>query len=208
MIVKTYPLGSLQTNCYLAIDENTNKAAIIDPGAQASYLIKEIENLGIEIDVILLTHCHFDHNGAVAELKEKYNVDVYLNKAEEEFMESDNTGIFGKLPKIYKYLEEGQEIKVGDLTFKVTFTPGHSKGGTCFIVADSVFTGDTLFKGRVGKWIFPTGDLNLLKKSIINLIENQNENIRIHPGHYESSTIGEEKRNNSFYNEWKSIRKS
>ena len=71
MIVKTYPLGSLQTNCYLAIDEKTNKAAIIDPGAQASYLIKEIENLGIEIDVILLTHCHFDHNGAVSEHKGK-----------------------------------------------------------------------------------------------------------------------------------------
>ncbi|MGN0025697.1 MAG: MBL fold metallo-hydrolase, partial [Clostridium sp.] len=68
MIVKTYPLGSLQTNCYIAIDEDTNKAAIIDPGAQANYLIKEIEALGINIDVILLTHCHFDHDGAVTEL--------------------------------------------------------------------------------------------------------------------------------------------
>ena len=73
MIVKTYPLGSLQTNCYLVIDENTNKAAVIDPGAEASYLIKEIEALGIKIEVILLTHCHFDHNGAVEELKDKYN---------------------------------------------------------------------------------------------------------------------------------------
>ena len=124
MIVKTYPLGSLQTNCYLAIDEATNKAAIIDPGAQANYLIKEIEVLGINIDVILLTHCHFDHNGAVEELKNKYNVDVYLNEAEEEYMTIDTTGIFGELPKFYKFFEEGQEIKVGNLTFKTIFTPG------------------------------------------------------------------------------------
>ncbi|MBS5938431.1 MBL fold metallo-hydrolase [Clostridium sp.] len=198
MIVKTYPLGSLQTNCYLAIDENTNKAAIIDPGAQASYLIKEIENLGIEIDVILLTHCHFDHNGAVAELKEKYNVDVYLNKAEEEFMESDDTGIFGKLPKIYKYLEEGQEIKVGDLIFKVTFTPGHTKGGTCFIVADSVFTGDTLFNGSIGRTDFLGGSYNELIESIENKLMILDKDTVVYPGHGPKSTIIYERMRNPF----------
>ena len=183
MIVKTYPLGSLQTNCYLAIDEKTNKAAIIDPGAQASYLIKEIENLGIEIDVILLTHCHFDHNGAVAELKEKYNVDVYLNKAEEE---------------IYKYLEEGQEIKVGDLTFKVTFTPGHSKGGTCFIVADSVFTGDTLFNGSIGRTDFLGGSYNELIESIENKLMILDKDTVVYPGHGPKSTIIYERMRNPF----------
>lgn len=198
MIVKTYPLGSLQTNCYLAIDEKTNKAAIIDPGAQASYLIKEIENLRIEIDVILLTHCHFDHNGAVAELKEKYNVDVYLNKAEEEFMESDNTGIFGKLPKIYKYLEEGQEIKVGELTFKVTFTPGHSKGGTCFIVDDSVFTGDTLFNGSIGRTDFLGGSYNELIESIENKLMILDKDTVVYPGHGPKSTIIYERMRNPF----------
>lgn len=198
MIVKTYPLGQLQTNCYLAIDEKTNKAAIIDPGAQSEYLIKEIENLGIQIDVILLTHCHFDHNGAVVDLKEKYKVDVYLNKAEEEFMEIDTTGIFGKLPRIYKYVEEGQEIAVGNLVFKVAFTPGHSKGGTCYIVGDSVFTGDTLFNGSIGRTDFLGGSYNELIESVENKLMILDKDTVVYPGHGPKSTIIYERMRNPF----------
>lgn len=198
MIVKTYPLGSLQTNCYLAIDEQSNKAAIIDPGAQANYLIKEIEALGIEIDVILLTHCHFDHNGAVIELKDKYKVDVYLNKAEEEYMNIDTTGVFGKLPKFYKYLNEGQEIKVGNLTFKAIFTPGHTKGGTCFLVEDNVFTGDTLFNGSIGRTDFLGGSYNELINSIETKLMPLDNNVNVYPGHGPKSTIIYERMKNPF----------
>lgn len=198
MIVKTYPLGSLQTNCYLAIDEQSNKAAIIDPGAQANYLIKEIEALGIEIDVILLTHCHFDHNGAVIELKDKYKVDVYLNKAEEEYMNIDTTGVFGKLPKFYKYLNEEQEIKVGKLTFKTIFTPGHTKGGTCFLAEDNVFTGDTLFNGSIGRTDFLGGSYNELINSIETKLMPLDNNVNVYPGHGPKSTIIYERMKNPF----------
>ena len=198
MIVKTYPLGSLQTNCYLAIDEATNKAAIIDPGAQANYLIKEIEVLGINIDVILLTHCHFDHNGAVEELKNKYNVDVYLNEAEEEYMTIDTTGIFGELPKFYKFFEEGQEIKVGNLTFKTIFTPGHTKGGTCFLVEDNLFTGDTLFNTSIGRTDFLGGSYNELINSIETKLMPLENNINVYPGHGPKSSIGYERMKNPF----------
>lgn len=183
MIVKTYPLGSLQTNCYLAIDETTNKAAIIDPGASAEYLIKEINLLGIEIDKILLTHCHFDHNGAVVELRDKYNVDVYLNKAEEEYMEMDSSGIFGKLPKFYKYVNEGEEITVGNLVFKTIFTPGHTKGGTCYLVEDNVFTGDTLFNGSIGRTDFLGGSYNEIIDSIENKLMILDNNVNVYPAH-------------------------
>lgn len=198
MIVKTYPLGSLQTNCYIAIDEDTNKAAIIDPGAQANYLIKEIEALGINIDVILLTHCHFDHDGAVTELKDKYKVDVYLNEAEEEYMNIDTTGIFGKLPKFYKYFNEGQEIKVGNLTFKTIFTPGHTKGGTCFLVEDNVFTGDTLFNSSIGRTDFLGGSYNELINSIEAKLMTLDNNVNVYPGHGPKSTIIHERMKNPF----------
>ena len=198
MIVKTYPLGSLQTNCYIAIDEDTNKAAIIDPGAQANYLIKEIEALGINIDVILLTHCHFDHDGAVTELKDKYKVDVYLNEAEEEYMNIDTTGIFGKLPKFYKYFNEGQEIKVGNLTFKTIFTPGHTKGGTCFLVEDNVFTGDTLFNSSIGRTDFLGGSYNELINSIETKLMTLDNNVNVYPGHGPKSTIIHEMMKNPF----------
>ncbi|EEH97513.1 MULTISPECIES: MBL fold metallo-hydrolase [Clostridium] len=198
MIVKTYPLGSLQTNCYLVIDENTNKAAVIDPGAEASYLIKEIEALGIKIEVILLTHCHFDHNGAVEELKDKYKVDVYLNKADEEYMEMDSTGIFGKLPNIYKYINEGDEIKVGKLTFKAIFTPGHTKGGTCYLVEDKVFTGDTLFNGSIGRTDFLGGSYNELIESIETKLMVLDNDVEVYPGHGPKSTIIFERMRNPF----------
>ena len=198
MIVKTYPLGSLQTNCYIAIDEETNKAAIIDPGAQASYLMKEIEVLGINIDVILLTHCHFDHNGAVEELRNKYNVDVYLNQSEEEYMNIDTTGIFGNLPKFYKFFDEGQEIKVGNLTFKTIFTPGHTKGGTCFLVEDNLFTGDTLFNGSIGRTDFLGGSYNELITSIETKLMPLDNNINVYPGHGPKSSIGYERVKNPF----------
>ena len=196
MIVKTYPLGSLQTNCYLVIDENTNKAAVIDPGAEASYLIKEIEALGIKIEVILLTHCHFDHNGE--ELKDKYKVDVYLNKADEEYMEMDSSGIFGKLPNIYKYINEGDEIKVGKLTFKAIFTPGHTKGGTCYLVEDKVFTGDTLFNGSIGRTDFLGGSYNELIESIETKLMVLDNDVEVYPGHGPKSTIIFERMRNPF----------
>lgn len=198
MIVKAYPLGSLQTNCYLVIDETTNKAAIIDPGAQADYIIREIEYLGIEIDYILLTHCHFDHNGAVTELKDKYNVDIYLNKAEEEYMDIDSSGIFGKLPKFYKYVNEGEEIKVGNLTFKTIFTPGHTKGGTCYLVEDNLFTGDTLFNGSIGRTDFLGGSYNELINSIESKLMILDDDINVYPGHGPKSTIFHEKMKNPF----------
>lgn len=198
MIIKTYPLGSLQTNCYLAIDDTTNKAAIIDPGANAQYLIKEIDSLGIEIDKILLTHCHFDHNGAVVDLKDKYSVDVYLNKAEEEYMEIDSSGIFGKLPKFYKYINEDEEIKVGNLVFKTIFTPGHTKGGTCYLVEDNVFTGDTLFNGSIGRTDFLGGSYNEIIDSIENKLMVLDNDVNVYPGHGPKSTIIYERMKNPF----------
>ena len=198
MVIKTYPLGSLQTNCYIVIDEETNKAVIIDPGAEANYLIKEIEVLGIEIDKILLTHCHFDHNGAVKELKEKFNCEVYINRDEEEYMEIDSTGIFGKLPKFYEYVNEGEIINSGNLNFKVIFTPGHTKGGTCYLINDSIFTGDTLFNGSIGRTDFVGGSYNDLISGIESKLMILDDNITVYPGHGPKTSIGYEKNRNPF----------
>ena len=100
-------------------------------------------------------------------------------------------------------MKEGTILSLDDKKIEVMHTPGHTVGGVCYKIDNDLYTGDTLFEGTVGKWIFPTGDLDTLKKTIIDLIETQDEDVRIHPAHGHSSTIGVEKRSNSFYLQWK-----
>ena len=113
-------------------------------------------------------------------------------------MNVDTTGIFGNLPKFYKFFDEGQEIKVGNLTFKTIFTPGHTKGGTCFLVEDNLFTGDTLFNGSIGRTDFLGGSYNELITSIETKLMPLDNNINVYPGHGPKSSIGYERVKNPF----------
>lgn len=198
MIVKTLPVGSYQANCYIIKDENSNKAAIIDPGANAEWIIKSCEELNAEVDVILLTHAHFDHDGAVEELKAKYNVPVYMHKEEENYMNIDTSSVFGKLSKVYKFMNDNDTIKVGTLEFKCIHTPGHTKGGMCFLVNDKVFTGDTLFQGSIGRTDFIGGSFDEIIKSIEEKLMVLDKNVEVYPGHGPKSTIIFERMRNPF----------
>lgn len=198
MIVKTLPVGSYQANCYIVMDENTKKIAIIDPGANAQWIEQEIEVLDGTVEGILLTHAHFDHVGAVVELKNKYNVVVYMHKEEENYMKIDTTSVFGKLPEIYKFINDGDTIKIGDLSFKCIHTPGHTKGGMCFLVGDKVFTGDTLFQGSVGRSDFIGGNFDELINSIEEKLMVLENNVEVYPGHGPKSTVIYERMRNPF----------
>lgn len=197
MIIKTYPIGIYEENIHVLIDSKSKDASIIDPGGNAEVLINKINELKCNVKYILLTHGHFDHVGALKEVSEYFNAPIYINKKEIEFMKIDKS-VFGEVPENYTLIEDGDTLSFGDDVIKCIHTPGHTKGGMCYLYKDAMFTGDTLFKGSVGRSDFVGGDFNELINSIKTKLMILDENIRIYPGHMDSSTIGYEKLRNPF----------
>jgi len=197
LIIKTIIAGMYEENCYLVMDDDTKELAIIDPGGQTNILEKEIKLLGAKPKFILLTHGHMDHVGAVVELSNKFSIPFYINEIEENYIKNDKS-VFGSLPKASGYLKEGDTLKLGDEVIKVIETPGHTAGGICFLIADKLFTGDTLFQGSVGRSDFPGGNGMLLVKNIKEKLLPLGDNIEVYAGHGDASTIGYEKRRNPY----------
>lgn len=198
--------GDMDINCYVI--EYKNKCYIVDPGFEKDKIVKYVQDNNLEVLGILLTHGHTDHISAI----HCFKVPVYIHKKEYDlFLSSYNNVLENykremdyKLEEIdIKTIDESKVFPFEDKEISVIYTPGHTFGGVCYKFEDDLFTGDTLFKGVVGKWTFKTGNLEEMQNSIISLIDSQNENVRIHPGHGESSTIGDEKRGNKFYLKWK-----
>ena len=197
MIIKTVPAGPLQTNCYIVMDEDTNDAVVIDPGQDPILILKKIEEVKCNVKAVLLTHAHADHDAAVVDIKQKYNVPVYMHSEEEKYMNLDNM-VYGKLPKIYEFIEDGDILKVGNKDIKCLYTPGHTRGGICFLIEDKVFTGDTLFQGSIGRSDFIGGNFNELIQSISEKLLVLDDNVEVYPGHGPKSTIIFEKMRNPF----------
>ncbi|MBE6089034.1 MAG: MBL fold metallo-hydrolase [Clostridium beijerinckii] len=197
MIIKTLIAGMYEENCYLIMDEGTKELAIIDPGGQPNLIEKEISKLDGKPKLILLTHGHMDHVGAVIELMNKLNIPFYINENEEQYMKNDEF-VFGSLPKASKYLKEGDTVSLGNNIIKVIETAGHTAGGICFLVNDELFTGDTLFQGSIGRSDFPGGNGAQLIKNIKEKLLPLGDSVKVYPGHGPASTIGYEKRNNPF----------
>ena len=146
MLIKTIPVGMYQANCYVVIDEETKDCIIVDPGEEASRIESVIESLDAKPKMILLTHGHFDHVGAVQKLSEKYKIPFYIDKKDEDMIER-NVDVFGKLPKADGYLKDGDMLKFSDnYEIKCLETPGHTPGGLCFLIDNCLFTGDTIFR--------------------------------------------------------------
>ena len=177
----------------------THKGAIIDaPADSGDQLFKRIEELELDIEMLLLTHSHWDHTAAAASLKEKLNIPVYVHKLDEENLKkpgSDGLPLLIEVPPVEPdhFLEDGQEIKLGELTLKVIHTPGHTPGGVCFYLESEnvLISGDTLFKGTIGNLSFPTSVPAKMWDSlkILSLLP---PNTRVIPGHGEETTIGKE----------------
>lgn len=158
MKVITTVVGSLQTNCYLLIDEETKCATLIDPGDEAEKLLALVKGEGVTLKYILLTHGHRDHTLAVPALKKALpDVPVYIGEAD-----AHSTGIYhypmADLVPDLKYYGEGDTLPLGSLTIKVLATPGHTLGGVTLLVGDAMFPGDTLFAGSMGRTDLPGGN--------------------------------------------------
>lgn len=197
MIIKPIIAGIYDEVAYIVMDEDTKDAFIVDPGGNGELIEAEVKALDADIKYILLTHGHFDHVGAVEYIADRFNVPFYISKEDEEWISKDNY-VFGNLRKADGYLSEGDSLKIANKDVKVISTPGHTPGGLCFLVGKDLFTGDTLFRGSVGRTDFPGGSSEALISSIKKKLVPLEDDIRVYPGHGDPSTIGFEKEINPY----------
>jgi glyoxylase-like metal-dependent hydrolase (beta-lactamase superfamily II) len=206
MLIKNIVVGPLEVNCFVIADEGSKKAIVVDPGDEPDRIMDIIENNGFVVEYIICTHGHFDHVGAVSDLKKDTGARVLIHKDELEIYSSakDMAAFWGydldPLPDPDILAKDADVVTAGNLSFKVIHTPGHSPGGMCLYGEGLVITGDTIFAGSVGRTDFYGGDIGLLKKSFKRLMELP-ENTRVLPGHGPETTIGREKRENMFSDE-------
>ncbi len=193
------PTGMYAANCYIIYSEITGDGIVVDPGGDIEIILGKIEENNLSIKYIVLTHGHGDHLGGAKKLKEKLNVPVLVHEEDEELVKDANKNLsiimdFGPVdfnPDIL--LKDGDAIEFGDLKAKVIHTPGHTRGGICLKINNHLFTGDTLFKGSIGRTDLLGGDYDNIINSIKEKILVLDDDIIVMPGHGESSTILEEK---------------
>ena len=173
-------------------------------GGDGEMLERAIKDMGANVKSILLTHGHMDHVGGVEYLSDKLNVPFYISKIDEEYMEKDNY-VFGSIRNANGYLEDGNELSFGSLNIKVIATPGHTKGGLCFLIEDKLFTGDTLFQGSIGRTDFIGGSFSEIINSIKTKLLPLGDEIEVYPGHGPKSSIGYEKGYNMYLNDYDSL---
>ena len=187
------PLGVYQVNCYIIREEASTSCCVLDPGGEAKKVLEFLENRGLTLEAILLTHGHFDHVGAVAELHEATGCKVYLCP-EDLSMPAKWTG--GELCYTDTY-GEGDELHLAGLDIRVMHTPGHTPGSVCLFVDNAIFSGDTLFAGSCGRTDLPGGDLDAILASLRRL-DALEEDYDVHPGHSASTKLSREKQYNAF----------
>jgi glyoxylase-like metal-dependent hydrolase (beta-lactamase superfamily II) len=196
MLIETFTVGMLSTNCYVVSDHDTKETIIIDPGldytSEAYPIMEYIDQAQLKVKYIVNTHGHNDHVKGDAIFQEKYGVPVCIHKLDAYFIESLPKG---KAENIL--LEEGNLILFGKEILTVLHTPGHTRGCICLVGDHIAFTGDTLFAGGIGRTDFPEGSMSDMNRSLQKL-ERLPDSTLIYPGHGETSMIGEEKRVNPF----------
>jgi len=206
MIIKKLVVGPLEENCYIVGDESTKQAIVIDPGDEPDRIIEMLRDNGLKVSNIICTHAHFDHIGAVGDIKRTTGANVLIHRGDIGLYENakGQAAFWGyeldDIPQPDGFLDEGQEVRVGQLTFKILHTPGHSPGGICLYGEGVVFTGDTLFYGSVGRTDLYGGDIAKLKESFKRLLSLPEDTVVL-SGHGPETTIGREKRENFFINE-------
>lgn len=190
-----------ETNCYIIVDETQKKAMVIDPAGEVPKIIEILDTLGAELVYIYLTHCHADHINGVNELKKEKGGKVLIHRKGRENLENRVSVLaeYIGLPPIYvkedSIVDDDDILHVGDLEFRVIYTPGHTDDGTSLYCEkeEMLFSGDTLFKGAWGRVDLPTSDFDSIMNSIINKLLILPENTIVYPGHGKPTRIGDEK---------------
>lgn len=203
-IIRLKPLSVCDTNCYIVASDLGN-AALIDAPADADYILKELELYGLTLKKILLTHGHFDHVGAVADLAERTGCSVYIHKLDIKKLSEDADGLLVNLFRVRGFkpfdgavaVDDGDIIRLDEIEFDVVHTPGHTSGSVCYITGDVMFSGDTLFARSVGRTDMPDGDYRSLMNSM-EIIKDLGGDLKIYPGHMCETTLENERKYNPY----------
>lgn len=203
-------VGPIESNCYLVYDRPGGEAAVIDPGGDAERILEAIQRLSVRVSTILLTHTHFDHIGALAQVHEATGAPILVHEAEAAWLQDPTLNLSASLigllsepvrgPRPHRTLQGGEQLWVAGQAIHVLATPGHTPGGLSFWLPawGWVFTGDALFKSSIGRTDLPGGNLEQLLEGIRRALLTLPDETVVFPGHGPETTIGEERRANPF----------
>jgi glyoxylase-like metal-dependent hydrolase (beta-lactamase superfamily II) len=196
--VKRLVVGSLSANCYI-VGAN-GEGMVIDPGGNAGEIQRAIDESGLEIKIIVLTHGHSDHIAALRDIQDHTGAEVAIHTEDADFLEtSSQFGISYRTPHPPdRLLREGDNIEIGSARFTVIHTPGHTPGSICLLGGDKVFTGDTLFYRGIGTTLMPGSSRPQLINSIKTKLMELPDDTVIYPGHGRETTVGAERRDNPY----------
>jgi hydroxyacylglutathione hydrolase len=201
-----FTVGPVAENCFLFRTEDSDRALIVDPGEEADRILKPVEELGLKVEAILVTHCHFDHIGAVAPVAKATGAPVYCPEIEVPVLADIMSFVpwpgFGPYESYEadETVAGGETLELAGIEIDVIFTPGHSPGHVTYSVRgeEAIFSGDVLFQGSVGRTDLPGGDWATLLESIRTLVDSHPEETVVYPGHMGITSLAAERATNPF----------
>lgn len=198
-------LGICQTNCYFVYQEGSTDVIFFDPADKGDYIYEKLQEKGLNVKGILLTHGHFDHIWGTNKLRELSGAPIYAYEAEKVLCEDAITNVSDQVGRPYTvvpdyYVKDGEEITIAGMTCKVIATPGHTVGSCCYYFEEAgmLIAGDTLFQESVGRTDLATGSMSAIIHSVKDKLFLLPDETKVYPGHGDVTSIGHEKRYNSF----------
>jgi glyoxylase-like metal-dependent hydrolase (beta-lactamase superfamily II) len=210
LVVRTTVVGPFAENTLLVADSDSGDALLVDPGGDLDRVLASAGPGGVRVNGIFLTHGHIDHVAGCAEAQERLGVPCQIHAADRDWLEAipQQAEMFGferpgAIPRVDRFHEHGDTVRVGEHVGRVLHTPGHSQGSCClwFEGARTLLSGDTLFAGSVGRTDLPGGDFGRLATSIVERLFTLGDEIRFYPGHGPGGALGDERRTNPFVGE-------